>query len=168
MKNPVDPNLLLLEAVAEALQPLLDELVLVGGCVIGLLITDRAQPLIRATDDVDLITEIATYADYVQLGQKLREMGFTEGDITCRWIKASLQIDIIPKDEKILGSQIAGTNLQPRLRLSTFCKMVEKFVMRQHRYSSRQSWCRFINGVKATISIMTWKTSLRSLIVASR
>ena len=103
MKNPTDPNLLLLEAVAEALNPLLDELVLVGGCVIGLLITDRAQPLIRATDDVDLITEIATYADYVQLGQKLRELGFTEGDITCRWIKASLQIDIIPKDEKILG-----------------------------------------------------------------
>ena len=103
MKNPVDPNLLLLEAVAEALNPLLDELVLIGGCVIGLLITDRAQPLIRATDDVDLITEIATYADYVKLGQKLRELGFTEGDITCRWIKGSLQIDIMPKDEKILG-----------------------------------------------------------------
>ena len=103
MKNPTDPNLLLLEAVAEALNPLLDELVLVGGCVIGLLITDRAQPLIRATDDVDLITEIASYADYVKLGQKLRELGFVEGDITCRWNKDSLQIDIMPKDEKVLG-----------------------------------------------------------------
>lgn len=103
MNTTIDPNSLLLEAVADALQPILDELVLVGGCVIGLLVTDRAQPEIRTTEDVDLITEITTYANYLQLSQKLKELGFKEGDITCRWVKANLLIDIMPKDEKILG-----------------------------------------------------------------
>ena len=37
------------------------------------------------------------------LSEKLHKLGFTEGDNTCRWVKASLQIDIMPKDEKILG-----------------------------------------------------------------
>lgn len=103
MTHPTDPNLLLLEAVADALHPLLDELVLVGGCVIGLLTTDAVQQAIRTTEDVDLITEITTYSNYVQLSQRLNELGFIEGNITCRWFKGSLQIDIMPKDERILG-----------------------------------------------------------------
>lgn len=54
--NPNDPNIVMMEWVAERLgQQLRDELVFVGGAVTGLLITDPGQPTIRPTEDVDLI-----------------------------------------------------------------------------------------------------------------
>ena len=57
-----DPNGLLFEAAARLLRPLLDELVFLGGSATGLLITDQAAPSVRATDDVDVITEVGSYA----------------------------------------------------------------------------------------------------------
>lgn len=62
MKNP---NLDLIRAAAERLRPLLKEMVFVGGCTTGLLITDQAAAPVRGTNDVDAIAEIASYADYV-------------------------------------------------------------------------------------------------------
>lgn len=47
-----DPNIETLELAARALKPLLNELVLVGGCAVSLLITDRARPPVRHTIDV--------------------------------------------------------------------------------------------------------------------
>ena len=46
-----DPNLSQFIAAAESLQPLLGELVFVGGCVTGLLITDEAAADPRATSE---------------------------------------------------------------------------------------------------------------------
>jgi len=58
-------NLDMLVQAARLLQPLLDELVFVGGCTTALLITDKAAADIRPTYDVDAIAEITSYADYV-------------------------------------------------------------------------------------------------------
>lgn len=53
--NPNDPNVLLLQTAADQLgEALLQELVFVGGAIIGLLITDPAMPAIRPTEDVDV------------------------------------------------------------------------------------------------------------------
>lgn len=50
--NPNDPNIALLEVVAERLgDDLLEEMVFVGGAVAGLLITDPAMPAIRPTSE---------------------------------------------------------------------------------------------------------------------
>jgi hypothetical protein len=54
-----DPNLPRLEAALKLMQPLLDELVFVGGCATGLLITDPSAGGIRPTKDVDTITQVA-------------------------------------------------------------------------------------------------------------
>ncbi len=54
-----DPNLQLLEAAARVLEPLLDEVVFVGGCVTGLLITDPAAAGMRPTTDVDVIGSVS-------------------------------------------------------------------------------------------------------------
>ncbi len=59
-----DPNLQLLEAGVRLLAPLLDELVFVGGCATGLLISDDAAGGIRVTRDVDTISDVAS-ARYV-------------------------------------------------------------------------------------------------------
>ena len=44
----------------ERLGPVADEMVFLGGCATGLLITDPAAPSVRVTMDVDVITEVAS------------------------------------------------------------------------------------------------------------
>jgi hypothetical protein len=68
--NPRDPNVQQLQLVAQALGPLRERLVFVGGCATGILITDDARPPVRATQDVDLIAEITTKAKLYELGSK--------------------------------------------------------------------------------------------------
>lgn len=102
-----DPNLTLLEGAVRLLQPLLDELVFAGGCATGLLITDPAAGGIRPTKDVDTITEVASYAEYATLSERLRALGLNEDHIedapTCRWRYQDLIIDVMPTDERVLG-----------------------------------------------------------------
>jgi predicted nucleotidyltransferase len=103
--NPNDPNVALVEMVAKALGDLNDTMVFVGGCATGLLITDLARPPVRATQDVDLVVEITSTAEYYTLGDKLRNAGFREegGEVICRWQYRDLKIDVMPTDESILG-----------------------------------------------------------------
>jgi hypothetical protein len=102
-----DPNLNQLIAAADALRPLLSELVFVGGCVTGLLITDEAAGEPRGTIDVDAIAEITSYAQYAEFGERLRRLGFNEdtsdGAPVCRWIQGGMILDVMPLDESILG-----------------------------------------------------------------
>ena len=71
-------NLPLLVRVARLLKPLLDELVFVGGCVTGVLISDPAAAEVRPTYDVDALAEISSYAEYAAFSARLRELGFDE------------------------------------------------------------------------------------------
>jgi hypothetical protein len=102
-----DPNLDQLIAAASALRPMLSELVFVGGCITGLLITDEAASEPRGTIDVDAIAEITSYAQYAGFGDRLRSLGFredtSEGAPVCRWIQAEMILDVMPLDAKILG-----------------------------------------------------------------
>src|SRR6188508_318947 len=102
-----DPNRALLESAVRVLQPLLDELVFAGGCATGLLITDPAAGSIRPTIDVDVITEVVSYAEYALLSELLRGLGLSEdsseGAPTCRWRYKGLIIDVMPTDERVLG-----------------------------------------------------------------
>jgi hypothetical protein len=102
-----DTNRQLLISAARLLRPLLEELVFVGGCTTGLLITDEAAPGVRATIDVDAIAEITSYREYVQFAERLREVGFTEdtseGAPLCRWRNGEVILDVMPLDQGILG-----------------------------------------------------------------
>ena len=66
-------NLQLLISAAHLLRPLLEELVFVGGCAAGLLITDAAAANVRTTMDVDVIAEITSYWEYGQFAERLRD-----------------------------------------------------------------------------------------------
>jgi hypothetical protein len=85
-----DPNIDRLITAARFLRPLLPELVFVGGCVTGLLITAEGAAEPRGTVDVDAITEMTSYAQYAKFSERLRAVGFTEdpseGTPLCRWI----------------------------------------------------------------------------------
>ena len=100
-------NLELLRVAAKLLRPVLDELVFVGGCATGLLISDDAAGEVRPTFDVDAIAEITSYVEYTIFGERLHKLGFTEdaseGAPICRWQHGQIKLDLMPLDEKILG-----------------------------------------------------------------
>lgn len=102
--NPNDPNVALVEIAAAALDPLLDRLVFIGGSTAGLMITDNTRPAVRATQDVDLIVDIGSKAEYYKLSQQLRAAGFREHpEVVCRWRLGELKIDVMPTEKEILG-----------------------------------------------------------------
>lgn len=99
---PTLPNLLKAEAV---LAPVLGDHIYVGGACVGFYVDDLGAAEIRPTEDVDVILEIATEIERVQLDEKLRRSGLKhdmEGPI-CRWLLDNLKIDVMPVDEGILG-----------------------------------------------------------------
>jgi hypothetical protein len=102
-----DPNRQQLEAAARVLRPILGDLVFLGGCTTGLFLTDAAAAGLRPTKDVDTIAEVASYAEYAKLSERLRELGLTEdtreGAPLCRWRHGSLIIDVMPTNEAVLG-----------------------------------------------------------------
>jgi predicted nucleotidyltransferase len=106
--NPNDPNVVMMELVADRLgEGLRDELVFVGGAVTGLLITDPGQPNSRPTEDVDLIVEAAVRADYQHVEEALRRQGFVndmgKDAPICRWRIGAVTVDVMPTLKEILG-----------------------------------------------------------------
>jgi hypothetical protein len=93
--------------MAARLKRVLPEIVFVGGCTTGLLITDPAASPVRVTDDVDVIVEVASYAEYARFSKRLRNLGFSEdssaGAPICRWLIDHMKLDVMPTDETILG-----------------------------------------------------------------
>lgn len=106
--NPNDPNVVMMELVAQRLGAALrDELVFVGGTVAGLLITDPGQPAIRPTEDVDLIAHAVARSDYQRVETLLRSQGFVN-DMRpdapiCRWRIGAVIVDVMPTLPQILG-----------------------------------------------------------------
>lgn len=103
----VDPNRQLLLLVAKALGSLCDEVVFVGGCAAGLLMTIARAQMIRPTDDVDFIVHVISKADYHAIEQQLRDKGFKQNLSShapiCRWNYQGVAVDVMPTDASILG-----------------------------------------------------------------
>ncbi|MBN1185476.1 MAG: hypothetical protein JXB49_24535 [Bacteroidales bacterium] len=104
MKNP---NIEILEAAVDRVLTIKEEIVFVGGCATGLLVTDPAASPVGLTSDVDVIVEVTTLAEYYLLSEKLRKLGFTEDTSEdaplCRWKASDVILDVMPTEPKILG-----------------------------------------------------------------
>ena len=105
--NPRDPNVHLVDLVAQGLGDLCDELVFVGGCAAGLLCTSPNAPPPRVTYDVDVLAEVAALAAYYALEKRFESRGFVR-DLSpdapiCRWRLGEVKVDLMPTDEHILG-----------------------------------------------------------------
>jgi predicted nucleotidyltransferase len=105
--NPRDPNIAKVELVAHALGDLCEELVFVGGCAAGLLITDTAAAPVRVTYDVDLVVEVTALSGYHRMEKQFTKLGFTRDMASdapiCRWRYQNLEVDLMPTDSAILG-----------------------------------------------------------------
>lgn len=102
-----DPNLAKVEIVAASLDILCDELVFVGGCAAGLLLTDPAATLARLTNDVDLVAEVTALRGYHVMETEFARRGFIR-DMSpdapiCRWRYREIEVDLMPTDARILG-----------------------------------------------------------------
>jgi hypothetical protein len=106
--NPNDPNVALVELVADRLGEDLREIVaFVGGAAAGLLITDPAMPAIRPTEDVDLIVQAMALTDFHRIERTFAKRGFVR-DMSqpapiCRWRVGAVAVDLMPTLEEILG-----------------------------------------------------------------
>lgn len=102
-----NPNIELLTGIAHAMGSLREQVVFVGGCATGLLITQPLVADVRATEDVDAIVEVVSLAAYHALARQLMELDFkqTMADNTppFRWFWRGMQLDLVPLDEKVLG-----------------------------------------------------------------
>jgi predicted nucleotidyltransferase len=98
----------LLEFAADILGPLVDEVVFVGGATVHLWLTEAAAPPVRATDDVDVICDVTSYAEYQGLAERLRQQALEEPmdeSVICRWRHrdSGLLIDVMPISGEVLG-----------------------------------------------------------------
>ena len=102
----VNQNLELLTEAARLLRPLLPEIVFVGGCTTGLLITDPGAGDVRPTVDVDVVAEIATYAELTRFTERLRALGFQEDQSDeapiCRMLNGDVVLDVMTS-EPVMG-----------------------------------------------------------------
>ena len=101
------PNLDILELVARALGPVCEDVVFVGGCATGLLLTQERADRIRITEDVDIIAHALTVHDYHAIESKVRKQGFSNdmrsGAPICRWVYKNVTLDLMPTAKEILG-----------------------------------------------------------------
>jgi predicted nucleotidyltransferase len=105
--NVHDPNLERIELVATALGPLRDELVFVGGCAAGLLMSDPGATPIRATIDIDLVARVSALSQYHKLEEVFTQLDFKR-DMTadapiCRWRYRGIAVDLMATDPNVLG-----------------------------------------------------------------
>jgi len=103
----LDPNLERIEVVASALGSLRNQVVLVGGCAAGLLISDPAATPIRATLDVDLVVHVTVLTEYHRIENEFVQLGFkrdmaAEAPI-CRWVYRNTKVDLMPAKPDIIG-----------------------------------------------------------------
>jgi hypothetical protein len=98
----------LLEHASQTLEPVLSEVVFLGGASIVLWITDPAAPAPRPTKDVDVVVEVTSRTAFHAFEERLRSLGFNEDQedgISCRWRHrdSDLILDAMPADATILG-----------------------------------------------------------------
>ena len=95
------------EKQLKLIEPLLADVVLVGGATIGLWLDDPAVGPARPTNDIDLIVAVRNRPAYYQLGDQLRSFGLREtpeSEVICRWTHSTGALfDVMPLDATILG-----------------------------------------------------------------
>lgn len=97
----------MLSLAARGFGPLKDEVVFVGGATIELYLGGQPALMVRATDDVDCVVEVAARTGYHKLEEKLRALGFRnpidDKVPICRWEYRGILVDVMPVDGGILG-----------------------------------------------------------------
>lgn len=95
----------LITIVANGLGDLLPRVVFIGGAVTELYAPAETEiQEVRATEDVDCVIQLLSYAKFTAFEEELRNRKFVnEPDKIMRWNYAGIIVDVMPDDETILG-----------------------------------------------------------------
>ncbi len=100
MAEPIE----MLQKVAQALGPLVNEVVFVGGTIPALLVTDPAAPPIRPTKDVDIVVDSRTIGRHASFEEKLRGRGFQiAAPPICRYAFEDVLVDVMTTCPDAMG-----------------------------------------------------------------
>ena len=97
MKNKTI-NIGILKDVATALDELNEQVVYVGGAVVGIYADDPAAEDVRPTKDVDFTLKIASYTELTKLEEELNKKGFNrnpEEKVECRFFLDRIMVDVM-------------------------------------------------------------------------
>ncbi|AMV07419.1 hypothetical protein [Xanthomonas citri] len=102
-----DPNLPHLLVIADALGELCDQVVFLGGAVVGLLVSDPLAESVRATYDVDAVANL-DWARFRGIEARVESQGFARemrSGVVCRWVHqaSGVLFDLMPVDAGVLG-----------------------------------------------------------------
>ena len=99
-------NLALVAQVAKGLKELNGKMVFIGGAVISLYTDDPAAEEIRPTVDIDMTINLANYAEWAQMQERLSELEFypdPQGQSICSYKYQNIAIDIMPAEDSSIG-----------------------------------------------------------------
>lgn len=99
-------NIATVAEIAGALKELKDKMVFVGGAVISIYTDDPSADEIRPTADVDLSINLINYTNWIQMQERLAELGFSpdrEGHAICSYVYKGISVDIMPAEDGPLG-----------------------------------------------------------------
>ncbi len=136
-----------LEQLVSIIGDLTEQFIFVGGSVVPLLVTDKAAPSARVTEDIDVIVNVTSRSRMYDIEERLRALGFgpdltDENPIICRHVKDSLILDVMPADETIFGfsnqwySTAAAAPLHITLPSSAVVKVINAPVFMCTKYDA--------------------------------
>ncbi len=99
-------NLALVAQVAKGLKELNDKMVFIGGAVISLYTDDPSADEIRPTSDIDMTINLANYAEWAKMQERLSELNFypdPQGQSICSYKYQDIAIDIMPAEDSSIG-----------------------------------------------------------------
>ena len=105
MKNIIINNTVVAQ-VAIALKELKDQMIFVGGSVVNLYVDDEAAEEVRQTDDVDVTINLINYNAWVQMQERLAELGFNpdpKGHSICSYLYKGIPVDIMTSEDDSSG-----------------------------------------------------------------
>lgn len=98
-------NIMRIKIVYDALEELKENVVFIGGATVSLY-SERPAAEPRPTQEIDILVELLSYADYSKMEEKLRQKGFIndmDSKVICRYKIQGIIVDVMPTSEKILG-----------------------------------------------------------------
>lgn len=104
MSNQVD--ILRIRAVHEALEELAGSVVYVGGATVSLYADRKRVFEFRPTEDIDILVEIISRAEFIELEEKLRSKGFApdiHASFLSRYTIQGIIVDVMPTLPEVLG-----------------------------------------------------------------
>ena len=99
-------NIVRLRAVATVLEEWKEKIVFVGGATVSLYASRPLAVTVRVTDDVDVVVELVSTADFYKMQERLLQLGFkndTTAPIISRFLYQDLKVDFMPIDPSVLG-----------------------------------------------------------------